>query len=392
MAHKIIITLTSEAQRLALLAGQPAARVAEYEVPTELLPRLLALRWTTVDANGNATGTPDDIGVNEDGSVAMGRIGYAVERWAPATRPADAAEAIAMAEAHVSAAQATGERLRAKKAARVEDRVHDCLAALRDRAEECFDGSGDLRKWVPGQGGQWPTDPRIAARVVELIPLRIRIRDEAEAKRVASYEADVAARIARWDAIAAEPCGDSDVAVAENVRYNDESAKDPRAIAARELALAARAARVVQYEGARATLITEHGSYELWGRMARGFLPDDEADLYVRDHVFAALDAAFARYRKIAGDEVGHGDECHEPNVGFACEDAADLSADEFAGLEAVETVVAEALPETATVTTRRHSGECRNSGCPGPVSRVGYRVTLTWHGRELTREYGESK
>src|SRR5262245_49384508 len=55
MAHTITIRLNDAGQRAAILAGQPAQVEQRYDVPAELLPRLLALPWTTIDAAGTAT-------------------------------------------------------------------------------------------------------------------------------------------------------------------------------------------------------------------------------------------------------------------------------------------------------------------------------------------------
>jgi hypothetical protein len=52
--HRITVTISEAAQRAAILAGEPAARKQTYDVPAELLPRLMALPWTEVTDDGFA--------------------------------------------------------------------------------------------------------------------------------------------------------------------------------------------------------------------------------------------------------------------------------------------------------------------------------------------------
>jgi hypothetical protein len=93
MPHTLTLSLTDTAQRAALVAGQPAQRVQTYEVPLDLLPRLLALEWARVDADGRAMAT-------------IPGLEYLATR-----RPADAAEALVWAEAiHAARAEAEVQR------------------------------------------------------------------------------------------------------------------------------------------------------------------------------------------------------------------------------------------------------------------------------------------
>lgn len=130
-SHTITVTLSDAAQRAAIVAGEPAARTQAYEVPQELMARLLALPWTRVLDDGAAActvpttvgysretlrepvGTPVDV---PNPYSAFGSIAIRAE-----TRPADAAAAIAWAEeALAEIQQAIDERRVAEQAERAE--------------------------------------------------------------------------------------------------------------------------------------------------------------------------------------------------------------------------------------------------------------------------------
>jgi hypothetical protein len=106
--NTIKIRISNAAQRAHLLAtGDAASREQSYDVPADLLPRLLALPWTCVDSAGVATcDVPPDLQLRgsrydlDDGSPFSAEwlrgAGYnldSIEYSVADTRPVDAAGA-----------------------------------------------------------------------------------------------------------------------------------------------------------------------------------------------------------------------------------------------------------------------------------------------------------
>ncbi len=136
--NSITITLTESAQRIALLAGQPAGRDQTYEVPTALLPHLLALPWTSVTDGGTATCTvPARLRFAEsEFSEPVGKAhdfrdrfsGYDNMECACSARPSDADGALAYAGQVLRGGQAYLDGKRAERMAEYELKISSALA------------------------------------------------------------------------------------------------------------------------------------------------------------------------------------------------------------------------------------------------------------------------
>lgn len=97
MLHTITITLSDAAQRAAILSGEPAQQKQTYEVEPTLLARLLALPWTHVLPDGDASCiVPTEIGYGRSHEPDW----HHTSTWgiwrkgAASTRPTDAAAAV----------------------------------------------------------------------------------------------------------------------------------------------------------------------------------------------------------------------------------------------------------------------------------------------------------
>ena len=134
----ITIHLTTDAQRAALIAGEDAAAKQTYEVPMELLPRLLALPWTTVHEDGSATcEVPDTLAWRESELDAApgtpweyGGGSYGYTNGAADKRPASAEAAIAYAEGVPARVTADLDVHRAKRQKEREERDQRKRAAV----------------------------------------------------------------------------------------------------------------------------------------------------------------------------------------------------------------------------------------------------------------------
>jgi len=105
--NTITISLSGGAQREAILAGLPAQSRQDYEVPADLLPRVLALSWSRIDRMGNVTCfVTDDC----------------------AARPADAVAAVEHGE-HAARIQQTADAAAAAEKQRVDEGVRAACAA-----------------------------------------------------------------------------------------------------------------------------------------------------------------------------------------------------------------------------------------------------------------------
>lgn len=130
----ITIHLTQEAQRAALVAGEPSAAKQTYEVPQALVPRLLALYWTDVHEDGTAScEVPDRFGCSEseyrapvgtplDLSFRRRYASYGNIDVAADKRPADAEAAIVYAEGVVPRVTAYLDEYRRNEARKQEER------------------------------------------------------------------------------------------------------------------------------------------------------------------------------------------------------------------------------------------------------------------------------
>lgn len=102
--NRIIIHLSEQAQRAALIAGKPAQRKQEYEIPIEAIPRAAALPWAIIDDAGNLTCNVERACYSESDVKSTGPIkmdffsGYARVDAEASTRPETAEDAILFAE------------------------------------------------------------------------------------------------------------------------------------------------------------------------------------------------------------------------------------------------------------------------------------------------------
>lgn len=122
MSHTITISLSEKAQRAAILAGEPAQAEQTYDVPQELVQRLLALPWTKVTKDGSAvcevadleyTTLDEPVTFERSGRGTYGRYRYQID-----ARPADAEAAVAVAEDIVRAATEQVRELRRENSKR----------------------------------------------------------------------------------------------------------------------------------------------------------------------------------------------------------------------------------------------------------------------------------
>lgn len=128
----ITIHLTNEAQRAAIIAGEPGAAKQSYDVPQELVARVLALPWANVQESGDVTCVVPDscpwtkadldkpLGTPWEYSRfggSHGRTDVAADK-----RPADAAAAIAYAEGVVPRVTADLDKSREERARELAER------------------------------------------------------------------------------------------------------------------------------------------------------------------------------------------------------------------------------------------------------------------------------
>lgn len=126
-------------------------------------------------------------------------------------------------------------------------------------------------------------------------------------------------------------------------------------------------------------------------RYAAGVLPEEEllalarAELFRR---FAGLKRWAGRYRVTMGMMLKHADGCAESDLQFETTEVSELDGSEWATLTAIRELAAVAhpwAPEVAVV-TMTHWVTC--AGCKAESSRSVAKVSMTWAGRILVREY----
>jgi hypothetical protein len=126
------------------------------------------------------------------------------------------------------------------------------------------------------------------------------------------------------------------------------------------------------------TWVAERGTDNQRGRHALGLLPEDEILDAIRSEAFAPLDE-FARYKKLEADDLRHED-CYG-TVGFAVDDATEISADQWDMMAKIR-----ALVPSATLTAREHIADCKD--CDATETRYSLRVAITMGEFDFTREY----
>lgn len=199
MTHTISVHLSDAAQRAAILTGEPAHTPQIYDVPAELLARLLALPFTEIDASGNATCEVFAFAYVGYAGIVKGR-GDSALRFCCEQRPADAEAAIAHVEARCAellakhaerraACDAKAEVERAENERKEAERASTQSAALdvweRDHAAARaagLPGSGNLRHFAEGHGDGYRVPEALRPR---LAALRAAIQTEVDAENAA---------------------------------------------------------------------------------------------------------------------------------------------------------------------------------------------------------------
>jgi len=365
----ITVTLTPDAQRAALLAGQPAAKTQTYDVPADLIPRLLGLPWTMVDDGGSASCVvPPRVGY--DGSVTQpdgtppkpdwtGCFWYGTAaEGAASIRPCDAYEAILHAEDLASAAWETVLAVRAKA---VEDRDLQEAESRREAAE--WAALPLVHRARPsGVGFCVPTD----AGTGYAGPLSTTGRSVYDVKALQRLVPEAYAE-----------------AEAEVERLRAEVKE------ARQAAEAARLARL-------RSLAIKHGSQNARGRVGAaptllGLLPEAEAREIAREGLLPRETGDLRELELLTDDDVH--EHCAPDCLGavmFRAEpaEAVGLTAAEFDRLAHMREVLAErGLPPGVALV---HRGQCDSRRCPDwPARKLGVVVTVdAGFGLAFDREY----
>jgi hypothetical protein len=133
------------------------------------------------------------------------------------------------------------------------------------------------------------------------------------------------------------------------------------------------------FEEASAELVRLHGTQSQVERLEAGFLPESEIEVIVRDYLFAPFQE-IPRYVRIRGSDIP----CtcsYEAVEKFDAREVDDLPAEVWEAYKALAGMV-----ESAWVLPRVHRGWCQN--CGEMVKRYSAKVSLTWHGRQFSREY----
>lgn len=130
---------------------------------------------------------------------------------------------------------------------------------------------------------------------------------------------------------------------------------------------------------AREELVRQIGSESQKQRLADGLLPEDEAEMLVREHLFTSFGDA-ERYERLVEGDV-HDSDCYG-EVEFSVETATELPEGAYAQLLKLRKL----SPQDVKVTPRLHKGSCES--CGDEAIRYSALATATWHGKEYSREY----
>lgn len=340
MNHTITVTLTESAQRKAILSGEPAARIQTYEVPADLLPKLLALPWTAVSEAGEAacicpstlnwpkgaeeTDDPITVGPNYMHTIQSMASGWHREDCAAEIRPATAADAIWYANDAIRVAQEHLVEARAKRrASEAERRESEQRAAAEWSALPLTERAKDVSRGVTGYGG------------CKLSELAAQAYAEAQA---------------------------------EAKRLQDESDRQ----------------RLEQ----RRAVVAEHGSTEQLGRFDAGVLPAEEFEPLAQRHLFDRF-AELPKFVALTESDLDHVVDCpsdayDDVRFGSTAAERETWDADEWAAITRVRTL-AESM-DNATISIRAHRAHCRL--CEAEIHRYGVRVTIEYAGEKYSQEY----
>lgn len=357
----ITITLSEQAQRAALLAGQPAAKVQTYDVPPKLLPRLLALRWTHVTTDGEATCVvPRTTGHLDHDSPVGTPIGpYATVGDEAPVRPVSAEDAIVWAESILPAVQAELDQDRAERIAARQERE------AKDRADAERWASLPLawRASVDGVGHCAPigrgADPWGGPLHTSGHPV---VGHESLKRYVPDAYAEAQAEVERL-------CAEAQAAVERHA--------------------ADRAAQI-------ARLVDRHGTGSQRERLREDKLPEREVRELLRAVVTRALGEAPA-YERIRLSDLDHDDECRHDEL--SCKTIPDPDEIDDAGWAALKRerlaaekalrVLRDQVDESVTVDVEPRLHRCTCVGCDATLERVGILTTAHFAGLEVSRESG---
>lgn len=361
--HTITITLSPEAQRAALLAGEPAQREQVYEVPSELLRELLELPWTSVSAEGVArcvvpprlcyysSEVEQEVGTPVTPLRSTGGDCVSVEA---SRRPGDAAAAIAFARSLPEAFQ------RAVDAERVRFRKAEKEKAAKERAiaEEWAALPLEWRATAEGVGVCVPYEAGADYRG----PLRRYGKTRYEIAHLRTYVPEAYA--------AAE-------ALSAQLRKEADEAEARAEAARRELV---------------GRLIDRYGDDSQRERFAAGLLPSAEADAVITDGVLSPL-REFAAHERITSDDLeGEGeDSALCSHVELTCRKGAAnaLSAEAFERLKAIRVAAkraAEAVAGHLVVEPRYVRCVCDH--CSASAERYSVLVRIAFGGLAVSREF----
>jgi len=361
MNHTITVMLSEAAQRAAILAGEPAARTQTYHVEDILLPRLLALPWTRISDEGEAScivpptlGYSDatlDLAPGDAVDCSIRGAAYGAYREGEASkRPADGGEAVAFAGSF--AAQFV-EHVNAKREERARDRATR-EAKARALSEE------------------WAS-----------LPLEWRVSESGALVCVPSNAPDYRGPLADSGYSRYDRADLQRYAAAAWVEAEEEIAR---------LKLVKKIAEEAKAKTARAQIRDVLGakSSDALERFDAGVLPEDELAEIVSEHVFAPL-SGFRGYDEITEQEVAHECECDVDDVRFSTTDyGGPLEADEWATLKAIRA----AAPHGAKVVVREHVGyqHGHDESDDPEVRRKSIRVTAEFGGRAWKRDFDLGK
>lgn len=342
--HTITFQLTREAMRSALLAGHNGALEQTYPVPADLVPALLDLP--------NAY-------IADDGEVSV----HCTEKLEQ--RPDDALQAIGLVSAAFARKAEREAKEAAERAARDEEyarkRIEAWDSAVRDLAQQPVDELAKHSRTgtLHGASGQTDEWPRCDWHAVS--------SNGCHAREPGSYLQALAetGRLADYDARRAEL--DAEKAAKE------QAAKDQQR----------------QYAEALKAAVDAWGNASQKARQVEGVLPIGEAEALVRDKLFAPL-AEYPRYQRLTLHDVPHDEGCFagKHQALFSVDDKDELTELEYEALVEVRTALQESAhgKNSSTVTVRCHSCDC--SECDQQVERSSVLATVTWHGRQFSREY----
>jgi hypothetical protein len=136
-----------------------------------------------------------------------------------------------------------------------------------------------------------------------------------------------------------------------------------------------------------AAWIREYGTPSQKARHDEGVLPEAELLDAVRDWAFAPFTDWLNSYDRITASDIEHHDECEGDDCEFSVGVLDEMTEAEYGQLLLVRQAAATA-PLPLVIEARYHKGWC--DGCPGEdmVERSSVRITATWGGRKISREY----